>query len=222
MMPMIAEAAGAALAAVLAATFAAVVLQRRRAPDLLWGAGLVLYALAAGLEALASAAGWSPAGYVAYLVSAGLTVGLLGLGTVALVASPSATRVGVGLVVLLGFVLALGLVDTQLAVAGAPWDVGADLVPFPHPSRVAFLLLNALGGLALVGGALATGWRARRPGVLLIGAGALLPFLGGTLGALDVAAVRVAFQLAGVALMFAGYLYGRAAGPARAAVPEAA
>ena len=106
--------------------------------------------------------------------------------------------------------------ETAITVKGATqplakWGttLGGNAVPFTNPARWSFLLLNIVGGLALIGGAFVSYQRTRRTGVLLIAVGAALPFLGGsleTVGGLD---ARVLLQLIGISVMFAGFLQGR-------------
>lgn len=215
-----------AAAAVVGSLFSAVVLARARrtgAPsDALWAAGLVAYALASALEVRAALDGWSVLRYRLYFALAPALVGLLGAGTVHLAARRRGgtlwARGFTVLVLVLLAVAALGQLavplDPLTLVAGPggtrpllAWgaEVGARAIPFPHPARVAFLLLNVLGGLALVGGAAWTGFRDGDRAVLAIGAGALLPFLGGVLSSLGSTALRLPLQLAGVVLMFVGY-----------------
>ena len=75
-----------ALTAVLALVFSLFVLdqwvERRRAYQLVWAAGMFFFGIAAGCEALAAAGGWSEPLYrIWYLTGAVWTAGWLGLGT---------------------------------------------------------------------------------------------------------------------------------------------
>ena len=76
--------------------------------------------------------------------------------------------------------------------------------------RALAVALNVAGGLALIGGSLLSWWKTRALGVLLIAVGAMAPFVGGSLSSLGALNVRVLFQFVGIALMFAGFLWGRA------------
>ena len=72
--------------ALLAAVFATALLdqwrERRQAFQLIWGLGMVFFAIASGSEALAAAAGWNETLYRSwYLTGAIFTAGWLGLGT---------------------------------------------------------------------------------------------------------------------------------------------
>jgi NADH:ubiquinone oxidoreductase subunit K len=81
----------AAATAVLGFIFFALVfwqyLQRRRMHQLAWAVGLLLYAVAAAMEAWSESSGsWAPTVYRIYIVIAASLVGFLGLGTLYLVA----------------------------------------------------------------------------------------------------------------------------------------
>lgn len=219
------------LAALVSGAFAARVWgqfsARRRPHQLAWALGLTAYAGASLIEAYVADAPWTVALYRAYFPLAAATVGLLGLGTLLLArldawSALAAAITGLAVVVALVGPFALALSDDTsvkladgrtIALRDAGTDLGAKAVPFSNPGRVAFALLNILGGLALIGGAVWSWWRTRRVGVLLIGAGALLPFAGGSLATLGGLDARLLLQLLGVIVMFAGYSYGRESGP---------
>ncbi len=218
-----------ALAGAVSAVFASLVWgqfsARRRPFQLAWALGLSAYSAASFIEAYVSGNPWSVALYRAYFPLAAATVGLLGLGSVLLARVNAWTALyaaltGLAVVVALVGPFALPLDSAAFADAGP--SLGAAPVPFSNPGRVAFLVLNIVGGLALIVGALWSWWRTRRAGVLLIGLGAMLPFAGGSLSDLLHADVRVLLQLLGIVVMFAGFLQGREV-PSRAAVavPEA-
>lgn len=205
------------LAGIVAGLFAARVWGewsvRRRSHQLAWALGLSLYAIATLVDAYVATQGWSVASYRIFFAAAGANVGFLGLGTILLTRSRSrvvgrgfAAFVVVGALVAGLGQLAVPLDPTRLEGTAAP-------IPFPHPARIAFLLLNVIGGLALIVGAVVSWWQTRRPGVLLIGVGALLPFLGGSLSTLTALDLRVLLQFLGIVVMFVGYLRGRDAAP---------
>lgn len=214
------------LVALVAAAFAARVWGQwsaRRGPhQLAWAAGLTAYALASLVEAYVSTSPWTVGLYRAYFPLAALNVGLLGLGTLLLSRRDAWTAALAALLGLAAVFAALGPLMVPLDArqpvtigdetrAFADWgtDLGAKPIPLPHPGRIGFLVLNAVGGLALIGGAMLAWWKTRRPGVLLIGVGALLPFLGGTLSALVHVDLRIPLQLAGIVVMFVGFLKGQ-------------
>lgn len=208
------------LAGVVSLGFAALVLwqyaTRRRPHQLAWGLGILAYAVASLIEARVEAASWSVALYALYFPFASATVGLLGLGTVYLL-RPGRWGARFAWATAVAILLAaagpwIAGVDAS-ALAGAGSELGAKPVPYPNPGRFAFLALNVVGGLALIGGALWS-WRiTRSPGVLLIGLGAVLPFLGGALASFTGYDDRLMMQFLGIAVMLAGYLRSREAPP---------
>lgn len=221
------------LAGVVAALFAAKVWGqwsvRRRPHQLAWGAGLTMYALAALLDSYVGwHGGWDAISYRVFFALAAGNVGFLGLGTVLLARTGRAAQAFAAFVVIGFAVAAVGQLSVPLSAdqlvggcgdAGSDvpckrldeWgtDLGAKAIPFSSPARWAFLLLNVVGGLALIGGALLSWWRTRAAGVLLIGVGALLPFLAGSLSTIFGLDLRVVMQFLGIIVMFVGYLRGR-------------
>ena len=225
----------ALLAAAVSALFAARVWGQyatgRQGHALAWALGLSAYAAAAFIDAIVVEAGWSVGLYRAFFALAAGNVGLLGLGTVLLsargrTAQASALLVAVGILVVAIGPLAVPLtLDTPVSDESETkplrdWggDVGAKAIPFSNAGRVAFLLLNIVGGLALILGAAWSWWRTRNAGVLLIGVGALFPFIGGSLSTFTAIETRVLFQFLGIVVMYAGYALSRR--PHRAAAPE--
>jgi hypothetical protein len=199
------------LAGIVAAVFAAKVWGqwslRRRPHQLAWAIGLSLYAIATLLDAYAAAEGWSVAVYRAFFAVAASNVGFLGLGTILLTRSGAWGRIFALFVAAGALLAAVG--QFAIPLEAAQLDGTARHVPFPQPARWAFLLLNVVGGLALIGGAALSWWQTRRAGVLLIGVGAMLPFLGGSISTLFALDLRVLMQFLGIVVMFLGYLRGR-------------
>lgn len=218
------------LAGVVAGLFAARVWGewsvRRKAHQLAWALGLSLYAVATLVDAYVATEGWNGPAYRIFFVAAAANVGFLGLGTVLLTRSRNGARVFAAFVVLGALVAAAGQLavpldaTTPVTVEGetrplAEWgpEVGARPIPFPQPARIAFLLLNVVGGLALIVGAVVSWQQTKRLGVLLIGVGALFPFVGGSLSSALGIDLRVPAQFLGIVVMFVGYLRGRDAIP---------
>lgn len=194
---------------------------RRKWHQLAWATGLTLYAVATFVDAYVSyRGGWTVPSYRLFFAFAAGNVGFLGLGTVLLTRSRWVGRVFALFVVGAFLVASLAQLAVPLSeadLAGAGSELGAKAIPWSSPARWAFLSLNVVGGLALIVGALVSWWQTRRPGVLLIGVGAMMPFLGGSLSTLLGVDLRVLGQFAGIALMFVGYLRGRDAVPPREA-----
>lgn len=207
------------LAGAVAALFAARVWGqwsvRRRPHQLAWASGLTLYAIATLVDAYTASEGWSVPAYRLFFAVAAGNVGFLGLGTILLARAGAWGRAFAIFVVTGALLAAFG----QFAVPldASQLDGTARHIPFSNPARWAFLLLNIVGGLALIGGALLSWWQTRQAGVLLIGAGALLPFAGGSLSTLFALDLRVVLQFLGIVIMFLGYLRGREALPRHAA-----
>lgn len=114
-----------ALTSLLAAVFALALLdqwlERRRAYQLIWAAGMLFYAIASGCEAIAGAAGWSEPLYRAwYLTGAVWTAAWLGLGTAFLLGR---TRFGytVAITLFLAGVITVAARDAYGDAGAAPW-----------------------------------------------------------------------------------------------------
>jgi hypothetical protein len=128
--------------------FAALVLeqwwQRRRSFQLVWGAGLVWYAISSGTQFAGAAVGWSPALYRAwYLFGAILVAAYLGMGTVYLL---SHTGFGhfAGVSIVLGGLFAY-LSQLALVKAGHPtaWSNVALVIGISTAAGVAVIVATA-------------------------------------------------------------------------------
>jgi hypothetical protein len=228
-------AALSALTALLSVAFAGLVLARwrraRAAHQLAWGSALACFALASLLEVQGALLGWGEAAYKAYFVVTALMVGCMAAGTGLLVAPAVGRAFGAWVAVLAQALLVLVFVapsDPQrLARAAQEGDVPTRIL---SGVGVLHALIDIPAALLLVLGALA-GWRRTgRNGTLLIALGAAV-FTGvhsAASGAqsgllrLDSAALFGAGSLAGLVLMFAGYLATRAGAPRAAEVRLAA
>jgi hypothetical protein len=190
-------------------------LRRPSGEKVLWGIGFVLFAVAAGAEAVAQRSGWSPALFrTYYLAGAVLTVAYLGAGSAWLVLPKRARDV------LLGG-LAVATVAALVTVVLTPVDA-ATLAATAHgrpPSNHALVghaflwavALNTFGSAFLVGGSLYSIVRRRRvrPN-LWIGGGAIVVGLATGLSRAGSYEFVYVGELLGIALMFAGFaLVGR-------------
>jgi hypothetical protein len=212
-------------AALVALTFAALLLQslrrRRSGEKVLWALGFLLFAVAAASEAAAQRAGWSPTLFRAYYLAGGvLTVAYLGAGSAWLLLPRR------GRDVLLG-ALAVATVSSAVAVSLAGIDT-ATLAATAHgrpPANSALaghvflwaVALNSVGTVFLVGGSLYSIARRRRVRAnLWIASGALVVAFATGLSRADAYALVYAGQLLGIGLMFSGFAFvGRS--PARRA-----
>ena len=218
----------------LSLAFGALVLARWRAArkrhQLLWGASLLLFALASGLELLAALQGWGEAGYKLYFVATATMVALMASGTGHLV---SRNLGGAFLAYL--FIVSLWLSVFTLFAAADPARLAeanaSGAVPTKVLGSIGFLhaMLDVPSALFLVVSPLLN-WRATRAAyTLLIAAGALVFTAVHTLAsgaqtgvlALDSATLFGAGTLTGLLLMFAGYLRSRETPQARREAAQA-
>lgn len=204
-------------AALTGAAFAALVLRdyavRRRPYQLVWGAALAMFAIAALFETQGVAAGWSVATYKGYYLFGGLlNVGWLGVGTLYLLAPRRVAEIGAALMA--GYtvmaVLAVAVAHVSQPALATTFPTRASDVPVILP-----IISNLAGTVLLVGGA---GWSAlavfarrgapsRVVGTALIAAGALVVGADHSLAqASGVIALQPVSEALGIAIMLAGYL----------------
>lgn len=203
--------------AALAAVFAFVVLRqyarRRQTTQLLWGAGLAMFAIAAFAGYLARSGGVTETAYrLFYVFGAVLNVAWLGLGTLYLLVRRPLANVALVLVVGLSVVAAYAVVATPIDLRAAA-DSGRG---FPDGSlpRVLAAVGSGLGSLVLIGGALWSAWaflQRRRNGRravanVIIAAGVLVVAAGGTVTFTGASGILELTNLVGLAVMFAGFL----------------
>lgn len=194
-------------------------LARRKPHQLAWAVGLLLYAVAAAMEAWSEHNGhWAPTVYRIYIVLAASLVGFLGLGTLYLMVRDR--RWGNVYLVFLLVCLAIFFVgtftvqlDTAKLVPGITVG-GQALGPSLSFPRVMSLPFNISGTILLFGGAAWSIWRfARRREYgyrvwanVFIAAGAALLALLGSRARLGNTAGLYPAEMVAVSLMFAGFL----------------
>lgn len=195
-------------AAIIGVAFSALVFghwRSHRKPFLLaWSFGLAMFAVAALLQFVAEAYGWSDSLYRAYYFLAAPLVAVLGVGSALLVNR----RIG------LGFALYTGILAVGFAwvVFTAPVNPGVfqNAIPggagFPESVRIWSPLFTAPGSLALIIIALYSYWRTRLSFNLYIAAGAIAAAGSGSLATLGLTWVLYLGELLGIALMFWGFL----------------
>jgi hypothetical protein len=215
-------------AALLALAFALLLvrsfLHRPAGPKALWAAGFVLFALAAGSEALAQRAGWTPSLFRTYYIAGGvLTVAYLGCGSAWLLLPRRARNV------LLGALLA-ATVAAIVTVSLAPVDSGvlAAAKSGEPPANSALgghaflwaIMLNSTGTLFLVGGSLLSIVRRQRVRAnVWIASGALVVAASTGLSRAGDTSLLYVGELIGIALMFCGFVLPTIAPARRASEP---
>ncbi len=207
----------ALLSTIVSAVFAALVLarfaRRRRSWELLWGTGLVMFAVAAGAGYLARSGGATTTEYrVFYLFGAILNVSWLALGTVALLAPRAIARAAILSVTLFSVLAVYAVLGSPVDLTAAA-DTGRGFQESPLP-RVFAGIGSGVGSVVLIGGALWSAWvyfRHQRNGRravanVLIAAGVLVAAIGGTATFAGGSGLIEATNLIGISLMFAGFL----------------
>src|SRR2546427_5937453 len=196
-------------ATVISLAFASLVfaqwLGRRRPYQLAWSLGLGLYGIAAFMQFLAEAYGWSVTVYKIYYLVAAPLVAVLGIGSVFLVHR----RAGIGFAL---YTVAI-FIGFAAAVAGATvnTDALASAIPvagtaLPDNVRIFSPLFTLPGSVALIGVAVYSYWRTRLRFNLWIGIGALIVAAGGSPAPLSFSWGRYIGELLGVAVVFWGFL----------------
>ncbi len=207
---------------------------RRAAHLLLWGIGMVLYAIGGFCEAYYGAFDWNSLAFrLWYLCGAILVAAWLGQGTVYLLVKRKWANV-------LLIVLGVASLYAGIRVFGAQLDpslmtksvhTGSELsgdAIVTGGVRALTPFFNLYGTVALVGGALYSSWIFWRKRVLLhrtignilIAVGALLPAFGGTFSRFGLPNALYLSELLGTVLMLAGFI--RATTPMRSEQPEQA
>jgi len=212
-----------AAASLLSFVFAAMVFAqwraRRRPHQAAWSVGLLMFAVAAGMEAYSEAVrNWDPTVYRIYIVLAASLVGFLGLGTLYLMSRKHTWgHVYLGLLLAMTAVFLYGTFTTPLiksalvpgiTVAGNPLGSSSS---FP---RVMSLPLSITGSLLLFGGAALSVWRFARKreyayrmyANLLIAVGTMAIASAGGMARSGNTALLYPSELVGIALLFAGFL----------------
>jgi hypothetical protein len=206
-----------AVTALVAAAFALVVLRQytshRRTYQLMWATGFAMFAIAAFAGYLARSGGTTETDYrLFYLFGAILNVAWLALGTMYILAPRRWADLSLLAVALLSLVAAY-------AVAVAPVDLTAAADSgrgFPNGSLARILagVGSGVGSIVLIGGALWSAWiflQRRRNGRralanVIIAVGVLIVAAGGTATFTGASGVLELANLAGLAVMFAGFL----------------
>ncbi|HYM51009.1 MAG TPA: hypothetical protein VET65_10635 [Candidatus Limnocylindrales bacterium] len=232
-------------ATLISAAFAATLWARYRArprPYLLaWAVALALYAIAALTEVMGVVLGWNPLLFRTYYFFGGIVlVGVLALGTVLLL-FPRLGRAtlallivlaGAGLIGVAGANLQTGLLEAANRLHQVPSlnTIGPERSLFNVLAIAMAVIINIVGTLTLIGGALWSAYALWRRGLpsnrlwanVLIAAGAFVVAGASSLTRLGFYELFYVGQAVGVLVMFGGFLTAeRAPGRARQPVPAA-
>lgn len=193
-------------------------LARRRVHQLLWTVAMLFYSISALMEFLANpdVGGATPALFAVYYVLAAPLVGLLGAGVAYLLVRRSIARLFLGFVVVFAVALAVVGLLTPLNQTALSKSFDGPLASgfmaasdaYPMTVRVWAIVLNAVGGLVLIGGALYSFVRDRsRTYNIFLAIGGILPSAGGSaLGLFGSPDVFFEFELGGTVFLFVGFL----------------
>jgi hypothetical protein len=199
---------------------------RRRPHELAWSVALALFSLAAGTLAAGEAVGWNePLFRLYFLLGAVVNVPVLALGTVLLLGG--SRRWTAAVVVVLAFcAFAAGVLAVAPFTAPVPRHElaqGSDV--FGALPRILAAVGSGVGALVVFGGAAWSAWHYRRGRMLwanvLIAGGVLVLSSSGLLNSVaDEVTGFVVTLLAGVTVLFAGFLVATTTTPS--ATPVAA
>ena len=214
--------AATAISAAFALTLFAQYRAKPRPYLLAWSVALAVYAVAALTEVIGAAAGWDPFLFRLYYFFGGITVvGILALGTIYLLA-PQFGRAalwilvvlaGIGLAGIVGASLQPGLLDTHQVPSAD--TIQLERGAFNVVAILMAAVLNIVGSVILIGGALWSAYSAwRRGGAqsrlvanILIAAGAFIVAGASTLfRVFHVYELFYVGQAIGVLVMFGGFL----------------
>jgi hypothetical protein len=224
------------LSTIVTFIFAAAVFNRyryKKGPHLLfWGIGLIFYGFGTLTEVILGFAFLPWALKVWYLSGAMLTAAWLGQGTVyLLVRKRGAANILAGILIVVSLAAALLVFAAPLTGAAAAYNPAQpvstqykEILTRSTPVVILTILLNIYGTITLVGGALYSSflfWRkkvlaSRMVGNILIAAGALMPAMAGTFVKAGLVDWLYISELAGVVLMYAGFIQATSPAPAKA------
>ncbi len=196
-------------------------LGRRKPHQLVWSIGFLMYFLSTGSEFVTGVWGLNAVAYrIWYLCGAIYVAAYLGMGTVYLLFRGRRANIAMS-------ILGVASIYALIAVIIAPIDLsavqsaasGAMLSGqgFPASVRIMTPFFNTFGTVALVGGAAYSAWIFWRKRILphrvvsniLIAVGAILPAFGGALSRFGLTQVLYYLELAGVVIIFIGFLRSR-------------
>jgi len=189
---------------------------RRKPYQLIWGIGLIMYAISTGAEFWAGTWGINQAVYrLWYLFGAIFAAAYLGMGTLYLLIPRRLAHII--MVILLAFSLYAGLKVYVVTIDLSNLHVLTG-VAMPQGVRLLTPIFNTFGAVALVGGAIYSAWVFWRRRLMphrvisniLIALGVILPAIGGTHVRLGGGLLLFyIFELLGIIVIFVGFLRSR-------------
>ncbi len=197
---------------VISGVFSAHVLRqyvaRRKLHQLAWGAGLLMYSLAALAEFISEVSGWNPGLYKFYYALAPSLVAVLGLGSLFLAANRKFAYAFTAYTVVLfaAFLYVIAVTDVNAAAFAPNIIVGGNGWPSGSPPRAFSPLFTIPGSILLIGIAAYSYWKGRRWFNVFIGVGALAVAAGGAMARFNIPAALYASEFIGIALMYLGFV----------------
>jgi len=205
---------------------------RKSAHLLIWGIGLIFYAVGGFCEGYYGLFGWNPLIFrLWYLFGAILVAAWLGQGTIFLLAKKNwaiGTMIALAIASIYGFIRVFGAeldpsLMTESLHTGSELSGHAIITP---GVRSLTPLFNVYGTVALVGGAIWSAWiffrkrilLHRTIGNILIALGALAPAFGGGFSRMGISGALYIGELLGAVLMFIGFI--RATTPMEVQAPQ--
>jgi hypothetical protein len=194
-------------------------LERRKFHQILWTIAMLFYGVSALMEFLMNSdiLGSSLIAFRIYYILASPLVGLLGAGVMYLLVKKKIADIFLGFIVLLSAALIVSGMTVPLdkaiiveSFSGPLGEAFRDAVhAYPMTVRRYAIVINIVGGLVLIGGALWSFLRDRRRTYnLLIFLGGLMPMVGGAaLGFFNDPNLFFEFELGGTVFLFLGFLY---------------
>ena len=183
--------------------------------QLVWGIGLLLFAVASGTEGIYYASGWNDlAVRLWYLCGAVLVAAWLGQGTVHLLLPRRYAYILLAILLSASLYAALKVFGANLDPA-ALTDQHLSGAPFDRGVRLLTPFFNSYGTAALAGGALYSAWTFwrkrimfnRMVGCILIATGAFVIAAAGTLSRFGLTEFLYVSELLAGLLMFVGFLF---------------
>jgi hypothetical protein len=193
-------------------------LQRRRTHQLLWTVAMLFYSVSALMEFLMNhdVVGPTPNLFEVYYTLAAPLVGLLGAGVAYLLARRTIARIFLGFVIVFSLGLVVEGALTPLSQSALNSSFSGALAngfmaasdAYPMIVRFWAIVLNSVGGVVLIGGALYSFVRDRsRTYNIFLAIGGILPAAGGSmLGLLSYPDAFFEFELGGTVFLFIGFL----------------